>query len=129
MSPHFAPSAAISASYCDTCGGDPCVHPPFCRTCRIADGFVAPAKPTKAGDLIQVANRARHMADQWLLGAISKIDAVDRAYNFAVVLGLCWETGDSDDYAQAKLGRARKFDDDTVQRILAAAFANSRERP
>jgi hypothetical protein len=65
------------------------------------------------------------MADQWLAGAMSKADAVDRAYNFAVALGLCGETGDSDDYAQAKLGCTRKFDDDTVQRILAAAFTSA----
>ena len=116
MSVHVAPSAAISATYCDTCGDDPCTYPPFCRTCRAADTFVAPPKPTKVGDLICLAERARQLADLWIAGAMSKIEAVDRAYNFAVALGLCRDSGNSDDFASAKHGRPRKFDDDTAQR-------------
>lgn len=129
MSIHVAPSAAVSVSYCDTCGGDPCGYPPFCGSCRVADAFVAPPKPTKASDLIRLAERARELADLWTAGAMSKIDAVDRAYNFAVALGLCRDSGNSDDFAEAKHGRPRKFDDDTVQRILVAAFADQRGQP
>ena len=68
------------------------------------------------------------MADYWLAGA-SKIDCVDAAYQFATALGLCRNRGDSEDYAAAKLGRPRKFDDDIVQRVLSTAFADPREPP
>ncbi len=98
---------AISALYCDSCGAEPCVNPPFCAVCREANLSVGRKPSSPAEDLRSLALRARHDADRWLAGKSSKIEAVDASYNYAVALGLVYAIGD-----------------DIVQRVLAAAFSS-----
>ncbi len=107
----------VYGAYCDTCGGIPCAYPPFCEACRSADlrrGF----KPRSLKDDLQLfARRTRELAAHWTGGHLSKKDAVDRAYHFAVALGL--------HYRLARSAKEFLRDEpvDLIQRVLAAAFA------
>jgi hypothetical protein len=130
MSAHFPPpnalefpvpisgtnALAISPTYCDSCGEDPCIRPQFCAACRLADPRIGQQQQPERSpgpNLKEFAIRTRQLADQWRNGNMLKVDAVDAAYNFAAALGLTdepkiftWAVGD-----------------DIVQRVLAAAFA------
>jgi hypothetical protein len=100
-------------AYCDTCGALPCIYPPFCRACRAADQKRNTFKRSAVdADLKSLAARAAELASAWRSGAIGKADAVDRAYNFAVALGLHYrlDRGDS------------RRPEIIIQRVLSAAF-------
>jgi hypothetical protein len=103
--------------YCDTCGSIPCIYPSFCEACRAADLRLGYKAPSVAADLKSFAIRADELAKQWSQGSIRKADAVDKAFNFALALGL--------HYRLAK--NAGEFMQDKpvliIQRVLAAAFA------
>lgn len=99
----------LAEAYCDTCGSDPCVYPPFCEACRLADRNARVKKTPRsdpAADLKELAIRAKRLADRWRSGELQKTEAVDSSYSFAVALGLSYAIGD-----------------DVVQFVLASAFA------
>ena len=104
--------------YCDTCGSFPCVYPPFCKTCRALDLRRGYKPPSLTADLKTFAARAAELANQWRARAIQKADAVDKAYNFALALGLHYRL------AQNSVEFLQNKPTDTIQRILAAAFAS-----
>jgi hypothetical protein len=111
---------AISPTYCFTCGGDPCILPSFCDACRAAD-YRNYRAVTQADRLTWFAERTNELASQWQAGHMLKADAVERAYNFAVAIGLLLFDGPILEQAEATYAA----DVEMVQRILAAAFASS----
>jgi hypothetical protein len=114
----LAPSIEFYA-YCDTCGGLPCIYPPFCRACRAADQKRNTFKISAVdADLKSFATRAAELAGEWCSGTIGKADAVDRAYNFSVALGLHYRLDRGD----------RRRPEDIIQRVLSAAFTRQAVR-
>jgi hypothetical protein len=111
---------AISPTYCFTCGGDPCSLPSFCDACRAVD-FRNYRAVTQADRFEWFAERANELAAQWRAGHMLKADAVERAHNFAVAIGLLLFDGPTLEQAEATYAA----DVEMVQRILAAAFARS----
>jgi hypothetical protein len=74
--------------------------------------------PSVAADLKSFAGRAAELADQWRAGVIEKADAIDRAFNYALALGLHYRLAqNSQEFLQNK-------PTDIIQRVLAAAFAS-----
>jgi len=104
--------------YCDTCGGFPCIYPPFCKASRAADMRRGHKPPSLVADLKAFAARAAELANQWRAGRIDKADAVDKAYNFALALGLHYRGANSADFLKDR-------PTDTIQQLLASAFATS----
>jgi hypothetical protein len=104
--------------YCDTCGSIPCILPSFCEAGRAADLRLGYKAPSVEDDPKSFAQRAAELADQWCQGGISKAVAVDKAFNFALALGL--------HYRLAK--NAGEFMQDKpvliIQRVLAVAFTS-----
>jgi hypothetical protein len=112
---------AISQSYCFTCGGDPCAWPPFCAACRAVDARNRRPKAQPDDDLKAFALRAYEFASLWKSGRLIKVDAVDKAFNFATAIGLMLYDGKT-------LEEADKLYDervDTVQSVLDAAFGGA----
>ena len=106
-------------AYCDTCGALPCSYPPFCRACRAADQKRKTFKISAIdADLKSFAARAAELAGEWRSGAIGKADAVDRAYNFAVALGLHYRLDRGD----------RRRPEGIIQQVLSTAFAPQEAR-
>jgi hypothetical protein len=114
----LAPSIEFYA-YCDTCGALPCIYPAFCNACRAADQKRNTFKISAVdADLKSFAARAAELAGKWRSDVIGKADAVDRAYNFAVALGLHYRLDKGD----------KRRPEDIIQQVLSTAFAPERAR-
>jgi hypothetical protein len=111
--PDPAPSLEFYA-YCDTCGALPCIYPAFCSACRAADQKRNTFKISAVdADLKSFAARSAELAGEWCSDSIGKADAVDRAYNFAIALGLHYRLDRGD----------RRRPEDIIQQVLSTAFA------
>jgi hypothetical protein len=106
----MTPAALAPELYCDVCACWPCETPGFCELARISDRQrlrkqTRSKPPTVEEDFNTFAKRARDMAAEWRVGAMLKVDAVDRSYNLACALGLHYRASE-----------------DLIQRVLVAAF-------
>jgi hypothetical protein len=111
---------AISPTHCFTWGHDPCMLPSFCEACQLVD-FRNYRGETARDHLKAFALRANELASQWRKGRMLKTDSVERAYNFAVALGLLLYDGET--YDQAEISYNLRVN--TVQRVLTASFGKS----
>ena len=98
------------------CGSFPCGYPSFCEACRAADLRLGYKPPSLEADLKSFARRAAALAEQWRQGSTPKADAVDKAFNYALALGLHYRL--ANDAAQFMQDKPL----DVIQRLLAAAF-------
>jgi hypothetical protein len=119
---------------CDVCGGELSA---FCKgkiaDCRERAAALALAHQSSVeSDLDIFALRARRLAADWICGILPKTEAVDRAYNFALAIGLHYKLAgtiealcSSDPALKARALRAMTEQKpiDAIQRVLGAFFS------
>jgi hypothetical protein len=129
-------SIPMECLWCEICGAEPSV---FCNgkigDCRERTAWFALKYHRSVRDDVELfALRARRLAADWMFGILPKIEAVDRAYNFALALGLHYRLAgtvealrskDPDDVARALADMSEGKPIDAIQRVLAAFFSVS----